>query len=26
VAAFIGGQILWVWIAWWVSDYDWTPP
>ena len=26
VAAFIGGQILWVWMAWWVSGYDWTPP
>lgn len=26
VAAFIGGQVLWVWMAWWVSGYDWTPP
>ena len=26
VAAFTGGQVLWVWMAWWVSGYDWTPP
>jgi hypothetical protein len=26
VLAFIAGQIGWIYIAWWVDGYDWTPP
>jgi Gpi18-like mannosyltransferase len=26
VAAFIAGQVGWIYIAWWVDGYDWTPP
>ena len=26
VALCIAGQIGWVYIAWWVDGYDWTPP
>ncbi len=26
VLLFIAGQIGWIYIAWWVDGYDWTPP
>ncbi len=26
VVAMIGGQILWVFVGWWVNGRDWTPP
>jgi hypothetical protein len=22
----IAGQVGWVWMAWWINGYDWTPP
>ncbi|MCU1406961.1 MAG: hypothetical protein JWQ43_3264 [Glaciihabitans sp.] len=26
VVLFIAGQVGWIYIAWWVDGYDWTPP
>ena len=26
VLIFIAGQVGWIYIAWWVDGYDWTPP
>ncbi|MEP6479301.1 MAG: hypothetical protein ABJB03_07920 [Rhodoglobus sp.] len=26
VLLFIAGQVAWVYLAWWVDGYDWTPP
>jgi hypothetical protein len=26
VTVFIAAQVVWVWMAWWVSSYDWSPP
>jgi len=26
VLLFIAGQVGWIYIAWWVDGYDWTPP
>lgn len=26
VVMFIAGQVGWIYIAWWVDGYDWTPP
>jgi len=26
VALMIAGQVVWLYICWWVNGYDWTPP
>jgi hypothetical protein len=22
----VAGQVVWVWMAWWINGYDWSPP